>query len=576
MRWNYHSDDEAETRTLAKKLNVHPLTIRVMYNRGLRTLDDMRRFLASDYRQLPDPFLFKDIDKAVVRVREALLKRERIHIHGDYDVDGLSATSVLYLGLKYLGADVHYYVAQRGDSEVGLSETALERDHYPHNPTLVITADCGSTSVESIAKAQCRGMDVIVIDHHQLGEERPPCVALLNPHQPGCNYPFKELAAVGVAYHFLRGLNRYLQDDAEHQWPSIPLDEFFDLVALGTVADVVPILEDNRIFVREGLRQIASARRPGICALMSHAHILREDARGRQSRVTTRTIGYRIAPLINAAGRMEDANRCVELLTTDTYRVAVKIGEQLVQLNQQRQNCEREILKEALELADAACERGDEVIVLAQPHWHPGVLGIVASRLMERTNRPTIIAAINSQGVARGSVRSPERVNMLEALNACAPLLEAWGGHPRAAGLQTQASNWETFRETINHVVREGLPEDGRPARRITVDATVDLHSLDDSLLEQIALLAPFGTGNPEPVLKAHNLQPMKPHVQNGRLRVRFRQGAHTAHATGYGLSGVMSLLQKPVDILFSPRIPRRAGSRFMSVTLHDVRAADS
>lgn len=576
MRWNYHSDDEAETRTLAKKLNVHPLTIRVMYNRGLRTLEDMQRFLASDYRQLADPFLFKDIDKAVVRVREALLRRERIHIHGDYDVDGLSATSVLYLGLKYLGADVHYYVAQRGDSEVGLSDTALERDHYPHNPQLVITADCGSTSVESIAKAQHRGMDVIVIDHHQLGDERPPCVALLNPHQPGCNYPFKELAAVGVAYHFLRGLNRFLQDDTEHRWPAIPLDEFFDLVALGTVADVVPILEDNRIFVREGLRQIASARRPGICALMSHAHILREDASGRQCRITTRTIGYRIAPLINAAGRMEDANRCVELLTTDTYRVAVKIGEQLVQLNQQRQHCEREILKEAQELADAACERGDEVIALAQPHWHPGVLGIVASRLMERTNRPTIIAAINSQGVARGSVRSPERVNMLDALNACAHLLEAWGGHPRAAGLQTQASNWDTFRQTINRVVREGLPEDGRPARRITVDATVDLHSLDDSLLDQIAMLAPFGTGNPEPVLKAHNLQPMKPHVQNGRLRVRFRQGSHTAHATGYGLSEVMSLLQKPVDILFSPRIPRRAGSRFMSVTLHDVRASDS
>src|SRR5699024_4472042 len=221
-------------------------------------------------------------------------------------------------------------------------------------------------------------------------------------------YPFKELAAVGVAYHFLRGLNRYLQDDAEHQWPSIPLDEFFDLVALGTVADVVPILEDNRIFVREGLRKITSARRPGICALMSHAHILREDANGQQCRVTTRIIGYRIAPLINAAGRMGDANRCVELLTTDTYRVAVKIGEELVKLNQQRQNCEREILKEALELAEQACERGDEVIVLAQPHWHPGVLGIVASRLMERTNRPTIIAAINSQGVARGSVRSPE------------------------------------------------------------------------------------------------------------------------------------------------------------------------
>lgn len=576
MRWNYPPDDEAETRALAKKLNVHPLTIRVMYNRGLRTQEDMHRFLTSDYRQLADPFLFKDIDRAVERVRTALLQRQRVHIHGDYDVDGLSATSVLYLGLKYLGADVHYYVAHRKDSEVGLSDTALERDHYPHDPDLIITADCGSTSVESIARTKDRGIDVIVVDHHQLGEERPQCVAMLNPHQPGCNYPFKELAAVGVAFHFLRGLDRHLQNDAEHRWPPLPLEDYLDLVALGTVADVVPILEDNRVFVREGLRQIASAKRPGICALMSRAHILRDDRNGRQCRVTARTIGYRIAPLINAAGRMEDANRCVELLTTDTYRVAVKIGEELVQLNQQRQNCEREILKEAQELADAACERGDEVIALAQPHWHPGVLGIVASRLMERTNRPTIIAAINSEGIARGSVRSPERVNMLEALNACASYLEAWGGHPRAAGLQTCATRWDAFREEINQVVRNGLPEDGRPARRINVDATVDLDALDDALLEQIALLAPFGTGNPEPVLRAHNVLPMKAHIQNGRVRVRLRQGAYTAHATGYGLVGVMPLLQSPVDILFSPRIPRRAGARFMSVTLHDVRAADS
>lgn len=575
MRWNYPPDDEAETRALAKILNVHPFTIRVMHNRGLRTQEDMQRFLTSDHRQLADPFLFKDIDRAVERVRTALLERHRIHIHGDYDVDGLSATSVLYLGLKYLGANVHYYVAHRKDSEVGLSDTALERDHYPHNPNLIITADCGSTSVESIARAKSRGIDVIVVDHHQLGEERPDCVAMLNPHQPGCTYPFKELAAVGVAYHFLRGLDRHLQNDAEHRWPPLPLEDYLDLVALGTVADVVPILEDNRVFVREGLRQISSAKRPGICALMSRAHILREDRTGRQCRVTTRTIGYRIAPLINAAGRMEDANRCVELLTTDTYRVAVKIGEELVQLNKQRQNCEREILNEAQELADAACERGDEVIVLAQPHWHPGVLGIVASRLMERTNRPTIIAAINSEGIARGSVRSPERVNMLNALNACAAYLEAWGGHPRAAGLQICATRWDAFREHINQVVKNGLPEDGRPARRINVDATVDLDALDDALLEQIALLAPFGTGNPEPVLRAHNVLPMKAHIHNGRVRVRLRQGAHTAHATGYGLVGMMPLLQNPVDILFSPRFPRREGARFMSVTLHDVRAVD-
>lgn len=574
MRWNHHPEYEAEAIQFADHFDVHPLTVRVMFNRGIRTAEDMQRFLVSDYRQLRDPFLFKDMDKAVARIREALVNGERIHIHGDYDVDGLSATSVLYLALRRLGADVHYNIAQRTDSDVGLSVTALERDHFPHAPGLILSADCGSTNGEAIALAAERGIDVIVVDHHQLGTDTPKCVAILNPHQPGCQYPFKNLAAVGVAFHLARALDIFLQKDSKG-WPILPLPEYFDIVALGTVADVVPILDDNRIFVREGLQLICSARRPGICALMRNARIIQE---GRSDswvdRVNARTIGYRIAPLINAAGRMGDANRCVELLTTDTYRVAVRIGEELVMLNQERQRCEREILKEALELAELACANGDEVIVLAQPHWHPGVLGIVASRLVERTNRPAIVAAIDARGVARGSVRSPERVNMLAALNACADHLETWGGHPLAAGLQVRAENWECFRVAVNEVVRGGLPEGGRPSRRIDVDAIVDLRHLDESFLQQIALLAPFGVGNPEPILEARNVQPMQPRIQNGNLRVRLRQGTSTAQATGYGLSRALGLLRDPVDVLFSPRLPRTDGSAGMSITLHDVRAA--
>lgn len=574
MRWNHFADDDAEIVALANKLNVHPLAIQVMLNRGLRTSEDMSRFLSPNLEFLPDPFLFKDMEHAVVRVRQALLRKERVHIHGDYDVDGLSATSVLYLGLKALGVDVHYYVAQRGDSEVGLSATALARDHYPNHPHLIITADCGSTSVDTIAEVQSRGIDVIVVDHHQLGDERPACVALLNPHQEGCSYPFKSLAAVGVAYHFMRALDRYMQADNEYRWPPLPLRDYLDLVALGTVADVVPILEDNRIFVRKGLEDIASARRPGICALMRQAHVLGGRGAHIARAITTRTIGYRIAPLINAAGRMGDANRCVELLTTDAYRVAVKIAEQLVSLNEERQAAEKEILKEATMMADDACARGDEVIALALPHWHPGVLGIVASRLMERTNRPAIVASINKDGLARGSVRSPERVNMLEALEACDGLLEAWGGHPRAAGLQALASNWEEFRIAVNQVVKKGLPEDGRPLRRINVDATVDLNAVDQHLIEQIGLLAPFGTGNPEPILEARRVVPHKAHIKNGRLRVRVRQGTRTAQAAGYGLTDVISLLEAPVDILFSPRLTVHGTVTSVFLTLHDVRAA--
>lgn len=575
MRWNHYPELDAEVRQLADRFDVHPLTMRVMLNRGIREADEVQRFLVSDFRQLRDPFLFKDMDRAVRRVRQALVNGERIHIHGDYDVDGLSATSVLTLALRRLGADVHYYIAQRGDSVVGLSLEALERDHLPGAPGLLITADCGSTNGDAIEFASAYNIDVIVVDHHQLGPEVPACVALLNPHQEGCQYPFKNLAAVGVAYHFVRAMDQFLRADTTREWPALPLHEFMDVVALGTVADVVPILDDNRVFVREGLKLICSARRPGICALMRSAKIIQE---GRSDnwvdRVNARTIGYRIAPLINAAGRMGDASQCVELLTTDTYRVAVRIGDDLVALNSERQRCEREILQEASELADAACENGDEIIVLAREHWHPGVLGIVASRLVERLNRPAIIASIDAHGVARGSVRSPDRVNMLDVLGACAPLLETWGGHPLAAGLQVRAENWDEFAKRINDVVRGGLPESGRPDRRIDVDAVVDLAHLDDSFLQEIALLAPFGVGNPEPILEVRNVQPMQARIQNGTLRVRLRQGGHIATATGYGLSRAMNLLRDPVDVLFSPKAPRDEANPGIAITLHDVKAS--
>lgn len=577
MRWNHHPDQESAASRLAEQFDVHPLTIQVMFNRGVRSAEDMHRFLVSDYKQLRDPFLMRDMDKAVARIREALVRGERIHIHGDNDVDGLSSTSVLVLALQRLGADVHYNIAQRSDTDVGLSIVSLDRDHLPHMPGLILSADCGSTNGDAIRYAQEHGVDVIVVDHHQLGDELPPAVAFLNPHQPGCAYPFKGLAAVGVAFHLVRGLDIYLQGDTSRAWPVLPLPEYFDIVALGTVADVVPLLDDNRIFVREGLKLICSARRPGICALMRNARIIHEGGNdGWADRVNARTIGYRIAPMINAAGRMGDANRCVELLTTDTYRVAVRIGEELMKLNQERQRCEREILKEAIELAERACAEGDEVIVLAQAHWHPGVLGIVASRLVDRLNRPAIIASIDSRGIARGSVRSPDRLNMLDALNACAPYLETWGGHPLAAGLQVREENWESFRVAVNDVVKGSLPETGRPARRIDVDAVVDLDGISPAFLQQISLLAPFGVGNPEPVLEARGVHPIQARVQNGTLRVRLRQGPLTAQATGYGLSRVLSLLRQPVDVLFSPRSPRDDAPTDMTITLHDVRAASS
>lgn len=571
MRWNHLTSREEAARHYARHFKVNPLTAQVMMNRGVEGIEEMYRFLFPELRLLRDPFGLKDMDRAVERVRLALERGERIHIHGDYDVDGLSATSLLVLALRRLRADVHYRVVQRSDSSVGLSVEALEREHLPDQPALIITADCGSNNADAVDVAAEQGVDVIIIDHHRLSERIPQCAALLNPHQPGDTYPFKDLAAVGMAYHFVRALDAYLKRD-EREWPTLPLADYVDIVALGTVADVVPLIDDNRIFVREGLELLRSARRPGICALMRSAKIINNRPGNWAERFDARTIGFRLAPLINAAGRMGDASRCVELLSTDSYRVAVRVADELVGLNQERQRCEKEILREAQQLADEACEAGDDVIVLAKEHWHPGVLGIVASRLCERLNRPAVIAAIDERGIARGSIRAPSSINMLSALERCDSLLETWGGHPAAAGLQFKKENLERLREGLNQAVRDGLPEGVRLERTIDIDATVELSELDEDTLRELQSLAPFGVGNPAPILATCNLQPLQPRVQGSTLRVRLRQGGDLASAVGYGLSRSAPVFRTAVDVVFSPRPSRDERSRNLSMTLLDVK----
>ena len=572
MRWNRHTPRDEVAHRYAEQFSISPLTAQILLNRGVTSPEAMRRFLHPTLNQLNDSWLLRDMRPAVERIERALRAGERVHVHGDYDVDGLSATALLYLALSGLGADVHAITVQRHDAAIGLSVESLRRDHLPQRPGLIITADCGSTNLEAIGEAAGAGIDVIVVDHHQLGDRRPDCVALLNPHQEGCAFPFKSLAAVGVAYHLVHALQDHLRQQPD-AWPVLPLAQYVDIVALGTVADVVPLVDDNRIFVQEGLKTIRSARRPGICALMRSARLLGDSRQSDWSdRINARTIGYRLAPLINAAGRMGDASRCVELLATDSYRVAVQIADDLVRINQERQACEREILREAMAMADLQVEAGNQVVVVAREAWHPGVLGIVASRLVERTNRPAIVAAIDCNGIARGSIRSPHGINMLDALDACRDLLETWGGHPVAAGLQLRSDRLEAFTVAVNDAVRRSLPDGTCPERCIDVDATVAFDDLNDDLLRQFECLAPFGVGNPEPVLEAVNVTPIQTRVQGSTLRVRLRQGHLVASAVGYGMSTRAVDFGRPVDVLFSPRTSPDPERRRMDIYLRDAR----
>ena len=575
MRWNRHKPRTGAAQHYAREFDISDLTAQVLLNRGVNGLEAMRAVLAPSLDALHDPFLMRNMDKAVRRIRRAALHNERIHIHGDYDVDGITATAVLLLGLRAIGADVHYHIINRKDSSVGLSLLSLERDHLPDNPSVIITADCGTSSNAAITRCKELGIDVIVVDHHLPGTFLPKCTALLNPQQPNCEFPFKELAAVGVSFNLVLALDRFLQ--AENAgWPKIDIDALMDLVALGTVSDLVTLQGANRIFVHKGLKLIRTAKRPGICAVMRSAHLISRAAEaGLTDAINARTIGFRLAPLLNAAGRMNDANKCVELLTTETYRNADAIARELVTANEQRQARERQVLEEAAELAEAMVTGGASTIVLADAEWHPGVLGIVASRLVERFTRPALVASIDDSGMAKGSVRAPDGLDMLEALRSCRDLLDTFGGHRVAAGVAFKAANLINLRSRVSEHVSGQLPDGEMPVRTLSVDALVDLATLAHEHVQELEQLAPFGAGMPEPLFEARSVYPIQAKSVGGRnVRLRVRQGSRTYSVFGFGMAERVEELRGPINMVFHPRVVHSKRGTEVELLLRDFRAA--
>ena len=575
MRWNRHKPRKGAAQHYAREFNINDLTAQVLLNRGVNGLEAMRTVLAPSLDSLHDPFLMRNMDKAVRRIRRAALHNERIHIHGDYDVDGITATAVLLIGLRSIGADVHYHIINRKDSSVGLSLKSLERDHLPGNPSVIITADCGTSSNAAITRCKELGIDVIVVDHHLPGTFLPKCAALLNPQQPNCEFPFKELAAVGVAFSLIVALDRFLQDE-DAGWPKIDIEALMDLVALGTVSDLVTLQGVNRVFVHRGLKLIRAARRPGICAVMRAAHLISGAGEsGLSDSISARTIGFRLAPLLNAAGRMNDANKCVELLTTQTFRTADAVARELIAANEQRQHRERQVLEEATALATEMVDGGASTIVLANANWHPGVLGIVASRLVERFTRPALVAAIDESGMAKGSVRAPDGLDMLEALRSCRDLLDTYGGHRVAAGVAFKADHLIDLRGRVCDHVSGQLPDGEMPVRTLSIDALVDLATLNDAEVRELEQLAPFGAGMPEPLFEARAVYPIQAKSVGGRnVRLRVRKGARTYSVFGFGMASRVGELRGPINMVFHPRVVRSKRGEEVELLLRDFRAA--
>lgn len=535
---------------------VPELVGRVLAARGVRDEAEAREFLRCDPGLFEDPMGMKDMDRAVARLRRALENKETIAIYGDYDVDGVTATCLLYDFFRRQGANVLWYIPRRLEDGYGLNPGGLD-GLKERGAELVVTVDCGITAVDEVEYAKKLGMEVIVTDHHACKEVLPAAVAVVDPHRPDCPYPFKGLAGVGVALKLAMALGADWKD-------------YVDLAALGTVADVMPLTGENRAIVHWGLEAINASPRPGVRALL--------DAAGAEDRVTAVTLGYTLAPRLNAAGRLGVTEVSVELLLSPTYGEAEAPAEELCGLNRRRQALEGDIFEQCATLVERQMSQ-DAAIVLAGEGWHQGVVGIVASRLAERFRRPAFMIAIDViRGVrmGKGSCRSYGGVCLFDALESCADLLEGYGGHAMAAGFTVLEENVPALRQRLCAWVAEHREEGLGSQLRVDVELP-DAQPLTVEAVESLELLEPFGAGNPKPVfaLPRTGLIAMDEVGVDGkhlRLRLQSREDRLSAIFFSYPKTAWGYHPGDRVDVAFSPQINEYHGKRSVQLVLQDVR----
>ncbi|MCU0607941.1 MAG: single-stranded-DNA-specific exonuclease RecJ [Candidatus Edwardsbacteria bacterium] len=561
-RWILHPADEGQANALAVELGVSPLIARLLLTRGVAVPADARRFLSPALADLHDPFLLPDMDRTVDRVDRALAAGERLMVYGDYDVDGITATALLVRGLARLGADVGWYLPNRSREGYGISAAGID-EAARRGVALVISVDCGITAHAEIDYARQLGIDVVVTDHHETKDSLPAACAVVDPKRADSAYPYQELAGVGVAYKLLQALCR------RHGLPEADLEADLDLVALGTVADIVPLTGENRVLAKFGLEALRRSGKPGIRALLEVTGL-------RDRPLDSGQIVFMLAPRINAAGRMGDAGTALRLLLTGDAAEAAAIARDLDEENKRRKAVDDEILEQAVALvgSDVDLER-DKVIVLASESWHQGVIGIVASRLVEQFYRPTVLIAVDGDR-GKGSARSIANFHLHEALKECQDLLLGFGGHKFAAGLSIEAGRIPAFRERLNEVAGRTLSaEDFVPCQPL--DAEVDLDALDAETARGFARFAPFGPGNRHPVLAAMRSRVVGSPCIVGRNHLKFKvkHRQRIFDSIGFSLGGMLAEVEDPdaaVDLAFVLEENEWQGRTRLQLRIKDIR----
>ncbi|TYR82301.1 single-stranded-DNA-specific exonuclease RecJ [Priestia megaterium] len=523
-RWNVQHSDERLVDEFVKTLDITPLVASLLVNRGITTPEAATKFLHVEDQPFHDPFLLHDMDKAVVRIQQAIEQDERIMIYGDYDADGVSSTSVMLTALKQLGADVDFYIPNRFTEGYGPNKSAFEKineDGY----TLVITVDTGISAVEEAAFVQELNFDLIITDHHEPGPQLPDAYAIIHPKLSSSTYPCKELAGVGVAFKLAHAL---LGEVPEH---------LLELAVIGTIADLVPLVDENRLIARKGLQYLKQSSRPGIEALLKVCGVKKED-------INEDTIGFAIAPRINAVGRLQDADPAVDLLMTTDLEEALQLAKEIDSLNKERQQIVNDMTEEAVKMVEELYPPNEHSVLIVEGEgWNAGVVGIVASRLVERFYRPTIVLSIDSEkGIAKGSARSIEGFDLFAKLSQCRDILPHFGGHPMAAGMTLAKQDVSELRRRLNNQAQDVLTEqDFIPTT--SIDTICEVEDITIESIEQLNALAPFGMHNPKPkvlIKSVHTTSMRKIGSDKTHLKLVFEKSGYSIDAVGFGLGHIV------------------------------------
>lgn len=579
------SNDE-RIRTVSHELGINRIIAALLVSRGYETPEAASKFISKETEMLHDAFEMRDMAIAARTVLRSVKNNEKIAIYGDYDVDGVTAVSCLYLYLSQLGADVVYYIPCRSGEGYGMSELGISK-LCDMGVKLIVTVDTGITATKEAELVYQKGMRLVITDHHECCGDIPSAEAVVNPHRPDCPYPFKELAGVGVVFKLITAMIELESGLEKREAVKAAAELAADLVAIGTIADVMPITDENRLIVAYGLSRIAAAPRPGIEQLL-----IASDPSGKKpKKITSGVIGFTVAPRINAAGRMDDAGLAVKLFLAKDQQAAAPIAARLCDINKQRQDEENKILAEAISmLTEEELSEKNPVIVLASENWHHGIIGIVASRLTEKYGRPSILISFEDNAraheedralcpddIGKGSGRSIKGMNLVNALQGCSELLVKFGGHELAAGLSVRRDQLQEFKKKINEYAR-GCFDSSALCASFDADCELREKDLELSLAESLYLLEPYGTSNPQPLFASFDMQIVNIYGvgsdKHTRITFKCRDGKITCMYFRKSPADIDLYTGDHADVLYNLDINEFNGTRSLQMIVRDMRPA--